>query len=64
MSSFSIADLQDLADEIHDKYLEAREKAERLNQQWGIVQARIEVLTEQANDPSNYDDDQEGCDRD
>lgn len=47
MSSFHIDDLYDLANQIEMKRQEAVERAERLSQQWEIVQSRIERLEAQ-----------------
>lgn len=56
MSSFSLADLQELSETIEGKLRRAYEAAERYELQLGIVNARIERLEEEANDPENYDD--------
>jgi uncharacterized membrane-anchored protein len=55
MSSFSLADLHELADQIEEKFNKALERAHRYEVQLGIVQTRIERLEEQANDIANYD---------
>ncbi|SOZ97309.1 hypothetical protein [Cupriavidus taiwanensis] len=56
MSAFSIDDLESLAEEIRDDYVEATEKAERLSAQWGMVMSRIERLREKEAEAPDPDD--------